>query len=85
MSEAVHLRKPMLSIPLAGQFEQTLNALYLQRLGYGAHATELTDEALSAFLQRQSGYRESLEAYRPEGNERFLAALEEQLAAAVDS
>jgi uncharacterized protein (TIGR00661 family) len=85
MSEAVHLRKPMLAIPLAGQFEQTLNALYLQQLGYGAHAAELTDEALGAFLQQQSGYRESLEAYRPEGNERFLAALEEQLAAAVDS
>jgi uncharacterized protein (TIGR00661 family) len=85
MSEAVHLRKPMLAIPLAGQFEQTLNALYLQQLGYGAHAARLTDEALGAFLERQSGYRESLQSYRPEGNEKFLAALEEQLAAAVES
>ena len=35
MSEAVFLRKPMLAIPLAGQFEQIMNARYLERLGYG--------------------------------------------------
>src|SRR5690606_25329441 len=28
MGEAVYLRKPMLAIPLAGQFEQMLNARY---------------------------------------------------------
>ena len=42
MSESVYLHKPMLSVPLAGQFEQVLNALYLQKLGYGTYAPELT-------------------------------------------
>ena len=35
MSEAVYLRKPMLALPLAGQFEQEMNARYLASLGYG--------------------------------------------------
>ena len=35
LSEAVYLGKPVLSIPLRGQFEQLMNARYLERLGYG--------------------------------------------------
>ena len=39
MSEAVYLRKPMLALPLAGQFEQEMNARYLERLGFGTVET----------------------------------------------
>ncbi len=35
LSEAVYLHKPVLSVPLAGQFEQLMNARYLEREGYG--------------------------------------------------
>ena len=35
MSEAVYLHKPLLSVPVVGQFEQVLNALYLQALNFG--------------------------------------------------
>ena len=35
LSEAVYLGKPMLSIPLRGQFEQLMNARYLEREGFG--------------------------------------------------
>ena len=35
LSEAVYLGKPVLSIPLRGQFEQLMNARYLERDGYG--------------------------------------------------
>ena len=37
MSECVYLHKPMLAMPIGGQFEQTLNALYLEREGYGEY------------------------------------------------
>ena len=33
----------MLSVPVERQFEQVLNALYLQDLGYGAYARRLDD------------------------------------------
>ena len=30
MGEAVYLRRPMLAVPVGGQFEQVLNARYLE-------------------------------------------------------
>ena len=35
MSEALHLGKPVFSIPVDWQFEQWINARYLHDLGYG--------------------------------------------------
>ena len=40
LSEAVYLGKPMLAIPLRGQFEQLMNARYLEREGYGICADD---------------------------------------------
>ena len=36
LSEAVFLGKPTLAVPLHGQFEQLMNARYLQREGFGS-------------------------------------------------
>src|SRR6185369_1607700 len=43
MGEAVYLHKPMLSVPLGHQFEQVMNARYLEHEGYGRAATDLND------------------------------------------
>ena len=53
MSEAVYLRKPMLALPLAGQFEQEMNARYLEQLGYGTASRALDEPALERFLERE--------------------------------
>ena len=53
MSEAVYLRKPMLALPLAGQFEQEMNARYLERCGYGTGRETSTRPALERFLERE--------------------------------
>lgn len=82
MSEAVYLRKPMLSVPIGGQFEQVLNALYLQKLNYGRHAVTLDAQALGGFLEAVPDCEKSLQGYTQDGNTRLLAALDEQLAAA---
>jgi uncharacterized protein (TIGR00661 family) len=84
MSEAVYLHKPMLSIPVTGHFEQTLNALYLQKLGYGAFAPKLTEAAISSFLEQHARYRQALQSYQQDRNARFMAALREQLARTID-
>jgi UDP:flavonoid glycosyltransferase YjiC (YdhE family) len=74
---------PALSVPLAGQFEQLLNARYLERLGYGMYAPHATAAAIAAFAQRLPDHRAALaEADRP-GNGPALAAVDEQLGAAV--
>jgi len=80
LSECVYLHKPALSIPVAGQFEQTLNARYLERLGYGAYAEAPTPQAIGAFLERLPQHEVALAGYAQDGNNEALAALREQLA-----
>ena len=84
MSEAVYLHKPMLSLPVKGQFEQVLNALYLEKLGYGMYAPELTPERLQEFLGRVPACQEALKGYTQDGNTLMIAALREQLARAAE-
>jgi uncharacterized protein (TIGR00661 family) len=79
MSEAVYLHKPMLSLPVQGQFEQVLNALYLEQLGYGMYAKALDGPVLSEFLARVPRCQEALKAYSQDGNKKLLAALDELL------
>ncbi len=76
MGEAVYLGKPMLSVPLKGQFEQTANALYLEKLGYGEYHRELSEAAVQRFLERSDGYADNLRGYTQEGNTLILAALD---------
>jgi uncharacterized protein (TIGR00661 family) len=80
MGEAVHLGKPVLSVPLVGQFEQTLNALYLQKLGYGEYHTGLDAPAIARFLERAPDYARAVGAHRQDRNRAILAALDELVA-----
>ena len=84
MSEAVYLHKPMLSFPLERQFEQVLNALYLEKLGYGMHARELSPDVIQEFLRRVPECARALEDYSQEGNLEAMKNLNEQLARAVE-
>lgn len=83
MSEAVYLHKPLLSLPVQGQFEQTLNALYLEKLGYGRHAKVLDAETLGAFLADVPRCAQALQSYSQDGNRAMLEALDAQIALAT--
>ena len=37
MTEALHLGKPYLAVPVSHQLEQTFNAYWLEKSGYGAY------------------------------------------------
>ena len=82
MGEAVHLGKPLLAVPLQGQFEQTLNALYLQQLGYGEYHRELRETAIASFLYKTPTYAANLAAYphRADRNRSILAQLDALIA-----
>jgi uncharacterized protein (TIGR00661 family) len=79
MTEAVYLGRPMLSVPVRKQFEQILNARYLERLGYGSYAEEATEEAVTTFLSRLPSHERALAQYRQDGNRDTLAALDRTL------
>ena len=50
ISECMYLKKKMLLIPLAGQYEQIINADYIQKLGLGISSEELDKETVGRFL-----------------------------------
>jgi uncharacterized protein (TIGR00661 family) len=52
MSEALHLGKPILSVPLRRHGEQQLNALYLEALGLGRRAKNPDANIFRDFLSR---------------------------------
>ncbi len=84
MGEAVYLGKPMLSVPLVGQFEQVLNAAYLDQLGYGMRADHLDKETVSRFLERTDDFRENLAKFEHDDNAGVLAALDSAMVDAVE-
>jgi len=84
MSEAVYLRKPMLSVPVGGQFEQVLNALYLQALDYGVYARELDGPVLGNFLERVPDCTRALAGYSQDGNTALLSSLDRLLEEAIE-
>lgn len=76
ISESIYLKKPVLSIPVKGQFEQILNAIYLERLGYGEFHEELNVDILENFLSRLDVYYDSLKSYSQDGNKSLLKELD---------
>jgi len=84
MSEAVYLHKPLLSLPVEGQFEQTLNALYLQQLGYGHYAEALDRASLERFLANVPRCAQALAGSEQDGNRLMLEALDRQIALATE-
>ncbi len=76
ISESIYLKKPVLSIPVKGQFEQILNAIYLERLGYGEFHEELNVDILENFLSKLDVYYDSLKSYSQDGNKSLLKELD---------
>lgn len=76
VTEALHLGKPYLAIPVEHQFEQVFNAYWLEKAGYGAYWEELNRERVEAFLYNLPHYRENLTKYPRQGNQALLAKLD---------
>ena len=72
LSEALHLGKPYLAIPVKHQFEQIFNAYWLAKMGYGAYWEELNKERVESFLYNLPQFREKLATYPRQGNAQLL-------------
>lgn len=77
ISEAVSLHKPVLSIPIKGQFEQILNALYVKRLGYGEMHETVDVKKIMNFVKNLKKYESKLKNFKKEDNSKILAKIEE--------
>jgi uncharacterized protein (TIGR00661 family) len=76
VTEALHLGKPYLAVPVEHQFEQIFNAYWLHKTGYGAYWEELNKERVESFLDNLPHYQEKLAEYPRKGNEALLAKLD---------
>ena len=76
ISEALHLGKPVLSIPVINQFEQTLNAFYLDKLGYGKYSAHADKENITDFINNLDGYRDNLRRYNKQDNSLLIRKMD---------
>ena len=77
LSEAVSLKVPCLSVPVEQQFEQELNARYLEHLKYGDWTHEFSGRAIERFLERLPEYDAALSALPSYDNSMLFACLDE--------
>ncbi|HWY87806.1 MAG TPA: glycosyltransferase family protein, partial [Gemmataceae bacterium] len=80
VTEALHLGKPYLAVPVSHQFEQIFNAYWLEKSGYGSYWEELNKERVEAFLYNLPHYREALTQYPRQGNGALLEKLDALIA-----
>jgi uncharacterized protein (TIGR00661 family) len=80
VTEALHLGKPYLAVPVDHQFEQIFNAYWLDKAGYGAYWEELNKERVESFLYNLPHYRENLAGYPRQGNSALLEKLDSLIA-----
>lgn len=76
VSEALHLGKPYLAIPVKRQFEQVLNAYYVDKMNYGAYWDDLNKERVESFLFNREAYRAALAGYPRPGNGALMSKLD---------
>lgn len=80
MGEAVYLHKPMLAVPLGRQFEQVMNARYLEQYGYGKYAATLDDpRTVLDFVENLPAYEKAISSYTQDGNRELFGAIDEVL------
>lgn len=66
ISEAIYLGKPYLAMPMVGQFEQQLNAICLEELGFGINAHKADRDSLLRFFERLPTLQASVATYAAE-------------------
>jgi uncharacterized protein (TIGR00661 family) len=80
ITEALALGKPVLCEPVLGQFEQALNALVIDELGYGAAVDCLTPDAVRSFLAAVDRHARTIrERYPAADNAIALQGLEDAI------
>lgn len=78
ISEAIYLEKPVYSIPVKKQFEQILNAIYLDKLDYGEFHKDLDKESVDKFLNNLEYYRDKIKSrFKHDHNRAIFQKLDE--------
>jgi uncharacterized protein (TIGR00661 family) len=79
IGEALYLGKPVLSVPVRNQFEQTMNARYLEHLGYGLESPRVDADLIRLFLHEAPKYAARVMKHRQNGNRELYAVVDHVL------
>jgi uncharacterized protein (TIGR00661 family) len=79
ISECMYLKKKMLLLPLAGQYEQIINAHYIQKLGLGISAEKLDEVVVARFVDELDKPMPDDERIIWPDNDKFFRILQEVL------
>ena len=77
ISEALHLKKPMLIVPAKNQFEQKFNGLTIEDMGIGKCREIIDKEKIEDFVSKISFYRKNLEEIKPWEHSELTKKIEE--------
>jgi uncharacterized protein (TIGR00661 family) len=80
IGEAVFLGKPIFSVPVRNQYEQVLNARYLEELGWGLGAERIEADVLRMFLAEVPKYAARVGRHRQDGNRELFGVVDRVLA-----
>lgn len=75
ISEAIYLKKPIYSVPAIGNFEQTLNGFYVQKLGYGEYHEIMSAQRVANFLKKLPKYQKKLDGVKNRNNDGIVKEL----------
>lgn len=75
ISESICLKKPIYSVPAIGNFEQTLNGFYVQKLGYGEYHEQMNPQKVEKFLKRLPKYQKNLSKIKKTNNDGIINEL----------
>lgn len=76
ISEAVYLGKPIYTVPIKNQFEQFVNAAYIQKLNYGRHFNEFSSDSIKAFLYDLPLFNKSINGYKHDDNKALFQGID---------
>jgi UDP:flavonoid glycosyltransferase YjiC (YdhE family) len=79
IGEAVYLQKPIFSVPVRNQYEQILNARYVEELGYGLSAKVIEAELLRLFLAEAPKYASRVARHKQDGNRELYEVVDRLL------
>jgi uncharacterized protein (TIGR00661 family) len=75
--EAVAFGKPVYAVPMRDQYEQVLNARYIEHMRFGGRADTLTTKGIAEFLTELPDFEKRLRSSpQHDSNRRLYAALE---------
>ena len=76
IGESLYLGKPIFSVPVRNQFEQVMNARYLEELGYGLAVDAIEPDILRLFLRERERYAARVAKHQQRGNDELFEVVD---------